>query len=219
MKKTGLCPYCAEIKELTDDHIPPEAIFIKPRPNNLVTIYACFECNNGASNDDEGFRNMLSILLGNTDEETSSLFNNTLRSIKRNKRISRNIQRNILSDKAYLVSPAGLIIEEVILIKNHPEFASPFKNVIERITKGLYFNHYNRVLSKNTIFSVRLHNKCTSEMLDIVSMCEIKKIGTGHFSYAFTKSMEDFKSSKEISLWIFEFYKKYWVSCVTKNSE
>jgi len=57
----GECVYCGEIRELTDDHIPPKNLFAKPRPNNLIAVPSCELCNGGASDDDEYFRLMLTL--------------------------------------------------------------------------------------------------------------------------------------------------------------
>ena len=48
----------------TRDHVPPEKLFTPPRPSNLITVPSCGSCNHGASDDDEVFRNELSIMAG-----------------------------------------------------------------------------------------------------------------------------------------------------------
>ena len=59
--KLGICPFCAKEKYLTDDHIPPKNLFPKPRPNTLITVPGCDECNRGNSKDDEYFRLMINM--------------------------------------------------------------------------------------------------------------------------------------------------------------
>lgn len=46
-KIIGECYICGGIKELTDDHIPPESLFPHPIPQdyNLITVPACLDCN------------------------------------------------------------------------------------------------------------------------------------------------------------------------------
>jgi hypothetical protein len=38
------------------DHVPPKGLFPKPRPNNLIEVPCCFECNNKHSGFDERLR-------------------------------------------------------------------------------------------------------------------------------------------------------------------
>ena len=58
-KKQGVCVYCGFVGDITDDHIPPENLFSKPRPDNLIKVPSCERCNRGFSRDDEYFRLML----------------------------------------------------------------------------------------------------------------------------------------------------------------
>lgn len=44
----------------TRDHIPPLGIFPKPRPDNLITVPACGNCNAKTTLDDEYFRTVVS---------------------------------------------------------------------------------------------------------------------------------------------------------------
>lgn len=49
------CVYCGRTTDPTRDHVPPRAVFPKPRPKNLVTVPACRPCNSSAAADDEYF--------------------------------------------------------------------------------------------------------------------------------------------------------------------
>ncbi len=64
LQKTGQCVYCGKIAPITDDHVPPQNLFAKPRPNNLIKVPSCKEChgeNKQVSQDDEYFRLMLTL--------------------------------------------------------------------------------------------------------------------------------------------------------------
>ncbi len=54
--RVGICPVCVEERPLTDDHIPPRGIFLKPRPPNTITVLTCSDCNGRSKLDDEYFR-------------------------------------------------------------------------------------------------------------------------------------------------------------------
>src|SRR5690348_3375624 len=60
-RRTGECVYCGTIGTMTGDHIPPQNLFARPRPNNLIVVPSCFSCNQSASLDDEYFRMTLSL--------------------------------------------------------------------------------------------------------------------------------------------------------------
>ena len=50
-----LCIYCQKNEATTVDHVPPKAMFPKPRPANLITVPCCDPCNKSFKNDDEYF--------------------------------------------------------------------------------------------------------------------------------------------------------------------
>lgn len=46
------CVYCASSNQLTDEHVPPKVLLDAPLPTTMGTVDACFECNNGFSDDE-----------------------------------------------------------------------------------------------------------------------------------------------------------------------
>lgn len=51
-----ICAICGNVVEkVTSDHIPPKSLF-GTKPNNLITVPSCPDCNGGSSADDEYFR-------------------------------------------------------------------------------------------------------------------------------------------------------------------
>jgi hypothetical protein len=52
--------YCCSTGPLTDDHVPPRAVFTNPRPSNLITVLACMACNQRFSRQEEEFTSLLS---------------------------------------------------------------------------------------------------------------------------------------------------------------
>lgn len=55
------CIYCGELAE-TREHTPSKTLLIKPFPDNLPTIPACFKCNNGFSDDEKYVACYLDVL-------------------------------------------------------------------------------------------------------------------------------------------------------------
>ena len=60
-KYRGLCPVCQKEALLTRDHVPPDGLFLPPKPSNLITVRTCRECNDGSKLDDEYFRICLAL--------------------------------------------------------------------------------------------------------------------------------------------------------------
>jgi hypothetical protein len=57
----GTCGYCAKQRKLTRDHIPPKPLLEQPYPANLLTVPACYECNQSFMKDDEYTRTVLAV--------------------------------------------------------------------------------------------------------------------------------------------------------------
>ena len=50
----------------TKDHVPPVGLFPSPLPDNLITVRACRDCNQGKSGDEEFFRMLVTIGIDKT---------------------------------------------------------------------------------------------------------------------------------------------------------
>ena len=63
------CYLCGkpEDSHFTRDHIPPKGLFLGPRPNNLITVPCCFECNQKHSGFDERLRIIASMSFDRND--------------------------------------------------------------------------------------------------------------------------------------------------------
>lgn len=55
------CIYCGTDRDITVDHVPPKLLLAQPYPANLITVPACFQCNQSFQKDDEYLRTMLCI--------------------------------------------------------------------------------------------------------------------------------------------------------------
>lgn len=62
LRSVGLsrCCYCGRIAPTTRDHIPPKSFFAT-KPDNLITVPSCWDCNNAASHDDEIARTIIML--------------------------------------------------------------------------------------------------------------------------------------------------------------
>ena len=114
-----LCAICGEQNATTRDHVPPKSIFPTPRPNHLVTVPCCFDCNNGASELDDLFKVYLSLQAAGTNEIATALFEKkTLRTLERNQRLLNTINEQstrvkITNDEGETESRMGVWSEKV----------------------------------------------------------------------------------------------------------
>ena len=142
--------YCGKRDATTQDHVPPKGIFPEPRPTTLVTVPACFHCNNGPSRHDERFRNYLSLHVGSAGQRRSRLFDKTLSSLKRNRRLLDEVLNS--SKEVPITTPTGVFAGTGLKIlwdsKAHD-------SVIERCIRGLYYHHFGSVIADQARVTVQ----------------------------------------------------------------
>lgn len=113
------CIYCGKPAN-TREHVPSKSLLMEPFPENLPTIPACFECNNGFSADEEYFICFLEVLKSKVYGDYS---------------ISEHVN-GILSKKESLYR----LIESQILSKNgiiYPSFdINRFSRIITKLAIG-----------------------------------------------------------------------------------
>lgn len=138
------CVYCGSKDDLSDDHVPPENIFPKPRPDALITVRACKTCNGGASKDDEYFRMMLCLSQDAGDSpEAQKNWASILHSLERPQAqgMTKSLLRSIRPVQAVTWGGIHLGVKTGFRV----EF-DRISRVIERTVRGLYFNEQKRRL-------------------------------------------------------------------------
>lgn len=138
----GVCVYCGDPAD-TEDHVPPECLFPKPRPADLIRVPSCKLCNNRASKDDEYFRLVMCMRRENGEHPAvSELFPAVRRSLEHPKKLG--MQRAVAKQITRLLeqTPGGLIVSvpayHVDLVRVH--------RVLARITNGLFYHVFGRRL-------------------------------------------------------------------------
>ena len=198
-----LCAICGEQNATTRDHVPPKSIFPTPRPNHLVTVPCCFDCNNGASDLDDLFKVYLSLQAAGTNEIAIALFENkTLRTLERNQRLLNTINEQstrvqITNDKGEKESRLGVQWNS----KAHDA-------VIERTIRGLYFHHSGHVVPRDTALSVQWLKEIPKEVLPKLHLFQEVILGDSQVIYKYYIYPE----SPQYSLWLFDFYGAHWAS-------
>ncbi len=143
-EKIGECAYCGKLGALTKDHVPPQNLFPKPRPCNLITVPSCRECNDGFKLDDEYFR--LAITAGIDPSLCPNNFALSIGAIhKLGDPNKLGLAKRMLASfsKRAVPTPAGLYPGEVGVLEID---ASRIQNVISRIVRGLFFHHQGKRL-------------------------------------------------------------------------
>lgn len=201
----GLCALCGVNQASTRDHIPPKAIFPKPRPA-LITVPACFECNNSASDHDDLFKVYLSLHTAENSDIARQLFTEkTVRTLRRNQNLLQRIYKEskrfvIRNTRGELESRSGVLWD-----------SSAHTQVIGRTIRGLYFHHLGTPLPSDCDLKVQWLRGVPEEIVPKLPLFEEQVIGKNQVVYKYIIAPEDPRHS----LWLFEFYGAHWASGYT----
>lgn len=140
MNESGenICAYCGRAEPETMDHIPPQNLFPKPRPSNMITVPCCEGCRVGWSDDDEYFRVAIVSAIGTHENEyAQEVYRVLLRSMgKETKAGFASLIRKSLM-KVEVQTEAGLYLGDVPAIKVNKKRCD---RVAQRIIRGLFFH-------------------------------------------------------------------------------
>lgn len=123
------CIYCGESAK-TREHVPSKAFLVEPYPENLLTIPACFKCNNGFS-DDEKYVSCFLIILKESVYEDYTRHEDTVRRLKKDEKLkllpNEQIRKN--SDKVYYTMDETRLFRILLkLAKGHAGFEFDYVN-------------------------------------------------------------------------------------------
>jgi hypothetical protein len=200
------CVYC-DNPATTRDHVPSKKLFTPPLPSNLITVPACDLCNNGASDDDEVFRNELSIMAGSFKESAKAaerLGGPTMRGIRRNKAMLARMVTGAKLVERYTQS--GLYLGYGYAVPVVPGLQ---QRVITRIVRGLYWHHFQTRLgddTKTTLVFIDKRKPRWQEALYRLQRLQLRHvlIGDGDtFQYLYGRANDD----PVFSVWLLIFFK------------
>jgi hypothetical protein len=198
-----LCAICGERDGTTRDHVPPKAIFPKPRPNNLVTVPACLECNNGASDNDDLFKVFLSLQAVGNNEIARRLFQEkTVRTLKRNQSLLTLILEE--AKELQIINNQGNIETRTGILWN----SAAHDAVMERTIRGLYFHHSGSPIPIDTNLAVQWLHGVPEEILPSLHLFNEVVLGDDQVTYKYIIYGDDPRHS----LWLFDFYGAHWAS-------
>jgi hypothetical protein len=204
----GICSICGRSEATTMDHIPPRAIFTDPT-SDLITVPACSDCNNAASEMDERFKVYLGLHLSSKNPLGLRLFQEgALPSLKHNRKLKRHIISSLRP--ARLVTNGGIIVGHTSAGLWDSEAHDV---VIQRIIRGLYYHHFQGILGEKVQIKVQWLRGISGGIEKIVSQLALKTVCDGQFAYRFGRSNESILNS----VWIFQFYNAHWASGHTSD--
>ncbi|MGD0885226.1 MAG: hypothetical protein ABSA46_10225 [Thermodesulfovibrionales bacterium] len=216
-KKHGIgeCVYCGKLGSLTDDHIPPQNLFPKPHPHNMISVPACYECNNRASKDDEYFRLCLTIIENAKGHPArDSIIPSVERSLGKKEAVgfSNAIWNEIIDADRF--SPSGLLY--LGPGKLHVASLTRMNRVAVRIVKGLLYNETQQRIPDNfVVFSWHLSMLSKLELdtdsrqvieafIDALLTVQPQRIGDV-FAFSRIWSPDGWPGSSR-SVWLLQFY-------------
>lgn len=198
-----LCAFCDELAT-TKDHIPPESIFSKPRPNNLIKVPACATCNGGSKLDDEYFRDaMLTGINEDKYPEVMALFVRKIEAITNDRKkhgygwaLYKSLQEIDIQTPAgiYLGKAPARLLDRERLLKS-----------VRKYVRGLYFHHLKQRVPDNcevtSYYWEDLQPQGKEMLLTQSASCVPWNIGNDAFVYKFVQVPNDPRS-----IWLMQFY-------------
>lgn len=158
--KTAVCILCGRFGPVTREHAPPQCLFLKPKPTNMITVPTCATCNDKTKLDDEYFRVFVTAgaepdtkleRLWKEKVINSSLRNSPAMSIMLGKDRDEFVQQN---KGARVISTTGRLILEDELHLIQPLNAIRINNVVTKIVRCLHFHERKERLPMNSKFIV-----------------------------------------------------------------
>ncbi|MDD2310263.1 MAG: hypothetical protein PHH91_11845 [Desulfuromonadaceae bacterium] len=198
--KIGTCCICGQTNvQVTTDHVPPKTIFVKPRPQNTITIRACNTCNNGSSAHDQSFSVFLSMQAIPSHEGAKLLFNTkTIDTLNSNEKLRNRIIAT--AKPVYLATEQGVIYDNAMAIL--PD-AKVYNSTLERTVRGLYYHHYKEILGDKAAVEINIFKQFPDELMQITPELNHNEIGhKGEFIYKYRRIEE----SPMDSIWLLQFY-------------
>lgn len=105
------CGYCGKRNATTMDHVVPKCVFIKPLPQNMVTIPACEKCNSEKAKYDDVIRDIVAVdFRMESHPKHIPLFEKVRRSVRTNR--SRGIEHSALDQPKSIDITTGSRFQE-----------------------------------------------------------------------------------------------------------
>lgn len=203
--KSSICVICGNRPATTVEHIPPRGFF-KGVVGQFLTVPACNICNNGSSEDDETLRNYISMQIGKPTISAKYLwekgaYKSILRSTKlRSAFLKTTHEVKVKNEDGSTNTRLAFYVEE-----------SLYQRVFERITRGLYFRHTEKLLPADTRIKVNLFTNSPELTLPEWQVFEKHSVAEDAFVYRFLLDSEESNNG----IWLFTIHGVHWVQSST----
>jgi hypothetical protein len=190
VKRGEMCYICGQPATTgKGDHVPPKALFPKPRPSNLITVPCCATCNGSYSLDEEYFRNNISMVSDYRHAE--QVWKTTKRSLS----YSPGLQRDLLTR----ISPVRIGTHNLARLDFD---ASRTDRVLVKIARGLVYHHSGHRLLDIISAEAQQTEELPDGIRSITNQLRLRGRCGNTFCYMGGIAAED----PECSLWILVFY-------------
>lgn len=193
------------------EHVPPQCIFRKPLPSNLIKVPSCDKHNSKKSKDDEYFRWFIATACAENKEAEKLINEKVIKGFKRRPKLLHEIWKGARKNIS-IYSDGGIFIGE------KPGFVIDSKriqNSLNQMCRGLFYKHFKLKLPREYGLEDFIHYPRIDDKLK-GQICSLKlnDIGDGNiFSYRFMICGED----SNIVMWFFMFYSHFLIMCMSKR--
>jgi len=201
------CAYCGGLAE-TDDHVIPKNLYpmsIRKQNVQLLTVPSCYKCNAGFSDDEEHFRNIITVGGYNTPIVNELFHDKVHPSFSKGKSL-RHLNQ-LLTNMNEINTPNG---------KRHiiyPMQDEKFVRILKKIFSGLSFYHFRSCIPKESINVDVLKY----EIPKLIIEANWHNIVPEVFEYIFDIYITD---QGYVSLWMVKFYEnRYYVGKIDMPEE
>lgn len=206
--REAVCVLCGKFGTVTREHVPPQGLFLKPKPTNMITVPCCAPCNDDYKKDDEFFR--IYVAMG-AEPDTKlyrlwkeKVLGNTLRNSLALQFVLAKGQREFVEqNKGRTVRASdGRLIPPDLHHLAMPLSSSRITRIVTKIVRCLHFHEHGKRLPRDAEFS--LHTIFwTEDDYDIVKNAPTGRVGhEGEFLYRYM-SIEP-----GVDRWLLSFYDK-----------
>ena len=217
--RQGICAYCGNIGEVTEDHVVPQCLWSGRVPKDAPHVDACRKCNNEEkSRNDTYLRDFLTMDMANEDQPIRErIYPKFMRAVQGNHSVfARHAQRSQLVE---LAPPGGLFAGYA-----HGIYLPTQQITKELITiiRGLYHTYIGKgigaTLPESTSFDVFRQRDVDEVVKNIRILLYMGgrsvSVGTGEvFECAYGCAAEKL----DVSLWYLNFYQRIVFSVATNR--
>jgi len=200
-RNSDICVICGKQPHATREHIPPQAIFPKPRPGDTITVPACASCNNGTSDLDEAFKVFIGFAGGHGPDGERMFKEQTARTLDHNQRLKNELASTIRDIE--VETPEGIVKRPAVFLDTDAH-----DKVVEKMIRGLHFYHTGKILGDKANIKVRWHRSLTEKQYNLPQNWGTGVVGKGQFIYKYIT----FPEEPLASIWIFQFFWSTWFS-------